>query len=372
MCQTSPRQSAPARPTFRTIKSLLVREASIDRRGARVKRGNLRDRELPSIVVPSTGWSIDSIASYIRSFFRIESRWNVSGDITIMDQKLWLHLRMNGRDLYTSATGVDSQHPDDLFGPAAQKVIENTDPYILAASISRIDESRSVEIAERIISDWPATDPSVAWAHNLIGNTLYDQGKKDDAMAEYREAIRLQPRFGLPHTSLGIVLNAEGKSEEAVTECQKGIDLDPKSPSAHAGFCYVLGVMHKSEAAKTECDTAINEYRMSIETDPYEPTPHVKMALLLRSLGRTDQAIKEFRTALDLAPHDVLTHIDLGLTMLQQGKIKDAVVEFQKAIEINPRLPTTHRSLSKALSLQGNEESAKAELEKALALEGSH
>jgi hypothetical protein len=65
--------------------------------------------ELPSIAVPSTGWSVDAIASFIRSFFRIESRWNVSGDITIADNKLWLHLRMNGRDLYTTAAGVDPQ-----------------------------------------------------------------------------------------------------------------------------------------------------------------------------------------------------------------------------------------------------------------------
>jgi hypothetical protein len=81
-----------------------------------------RQADLPSIVVPSTSLSTEALAAQIRRFFRIQSRSNVSGEVTIVDEKLWLRLRKNGRDLYASVTGVDPKRPDGLFAAAAQEI----------------------------------------------------------------------------------------------------------------------------------------------------------------------------------------------------------------------------------------------------------
>jgi hypothetical protein len=113
--------------------------------------------DLPSIVVPSTTLSTETLAAQIRRFFHIDSRWNVSGEITKVDKKLWLRLRMNGRDLYVSPAGVDPKHPRDLFAAAAEKVFEKTDPYILAASLYNTEPDKCLEKARRII-DRPAKE----------------------------------------------------------------------------------------------------------------------------------------------------------------------------------------------------------------------
>ena len=122
--------------------------------------------DLPSIVVPSTALSTETIAAQIRSLFHIVSRSNVSGEITIVDKKLWLRLRMNGRDLYTSPSGSDLERPDDLFPLAAQKIFEETDPYILATFLADADPGKSLELASRIISR-SGKDPTIALAHGL-------------------------------------------------------------------------------------------------------------------------------------------------------------------------------------------------------------
>ena len=41
------------------------------------------------------------------------------------------------------------------------------------------------------------------------------QGKHDEAVAAYREAIRLKPDVAVAHSNLGIVLIAQGKLDEA-------------------------------------------------------------------------------------------------------------------------------------------------------------
>jgi tetratricopeptide (TPR) repeat protein len=333
--------------------------------------GVLQQNEEPKIVVPSTGWSVDVIASYIRTLLHIEGPWNVSGDITESNKKLWLHLRMNGRDLFESTEGVDPENPDALFTEAAKRVIERADPYTLAASINRIDQNKSLEVLNRIISYWPATDPNVAWAHNLRGNMLGEQGKKEDAVAEYREAIRLQPGFGLAYTGLGYGLLDENKPEEALAASQKGVDLDPQSPGAHSAKCYVLSAMKKPDEAKTECETAISIIQKIIEADPYNASSLARLGFILRRMGRSPEALAAFQAAIEVAPHDVLTHIDLGRSLLVKGDRARAMAEFQAAIKLNPNLPSAHEDLGALLHQMGDHVGADLEADKALALRES-
>ena len=49
-----------------------------------------------------------------------------------------------------------------------------------------------------------------------------DQGKLDEAIAEYREAIRLKPDYAEAHNNLGIALTRQGKLDEAIAEYRDG------------------------------------------------------------------------------------------------------------------------------------------------------
>jgi tetratricopeptide (TPR) repeat protein len=56
-----------------------------------------------------------------------------------------------------------------------------------------------------------------AEAHYNLDNVLYEQGKLDEALAAYREAMRIKPDFAEAHSNLGAAaLNEQGKRDEAV------------------------------------------------------------------------------------------------------------------------------------------------------------
>jgi len=228
--------------------------------------------DLRSIVVPTIGLSLETVAADIRTFFHIAGRWNISGEVTLAQKQLWLRLRMNGRDFYASANRVDPERPDDLLAPAAEKVFELADPYIAAAYLFRRDPSKSLEIASRMIADRPDTDPSVPWAHNAVGNILSDQHKTREAIAAYRKAIELDSRFGLPHIGLGLVLFGQGKNDEAITEDREAIKLDPRSAEPHGALGLVLFALGKTEEAIGEC-------RKAIELDPRLAGAHGALGL---------------------------------------------------------------------------------------------
>jgi tetratricopeptide (TPR) repeat protein len=187
--------------------------------------------DLPSIVVPTVGLSLETTAANIRTFFPNTGRWNISGELTIVQKQLWLRLRMNGRDFFTSPNGADPERPDDLLAPAAEKVFELADPYIAAWFLRRRDPSKSLELAKRIITDRPETDQNVPWGHNMIGVLLSNQNKIDEAVAEYEEAIKLNPNFANAHSNLGLALIAQNENEKGIAECRKANELDPSSPS---------------------------------------------------------------------------------------------------------------------------------------------
>jgi tetratricopeptide (TPR) repeat protein len=208
--------------------------------------------DLPSIVVPAIGVSPETIAADIRTFFHIPGRWNISGELTIAQKQLWLRLRMNGRDFFTSPDGVDPERPDDLLAAAAEQVFELADPYTAAVSLYQRDRSKSLEMARRIIADQTETDPIVSGAHNLAGIILSDQHKTEEAIGEYQKAIKLDPRDPLPHTLLGNALIDKNKTEEAIAEYRKAIKLDPRDPLPHQILAIVLRAQGRTKEADAE------------------------------------------------------------------------------------------------------------------------
>jgi tetratricopeptide (TPR) repeat protein len=62
---------------------------------------------------------------------------------------------------------------------------------------------------------------------------LQEQGKLDEAMAEYRRAIQLDPKGAPSYYQLGIVLRARGRAEEAIAAFGKAAALDSGGAMGH-------------------------------------------------------------------------------------------------------------------------------------------
>jgi tetratricopeptide (TPR) repeat protein len=317
--------------------------------------------DLPSIVVPTVGVSLETIAADVRTFFHIPGRSNISGEFTVVQNRLRLRLRLNGQDIFTSPDGVDLERPNELLAPAAENIIELADPYIAAASLFKRDPRKCLEKARRIIVDNRETD-QIPWAHNLVCVILLGQHNADDAIAECKKAIDLAPRLSVPHVSLGNALRDQHRFEEAIAEYRTAIALDPRYSIAHHG----LGIALEHQGTTNE---AIAEYRTAIDLDPLDAFIHTSLGFALRKV-KTGEAIAEYQKAIDLDSLYALPHNGLGGALRSQGKTDEAIVEYRKAIELDPRDAEFHNNLGLALRDQDKtDEEAIAELRKAKELD---
>lgn len=77
-------------------------------------------------------------------------------------------------------------------------------------------------------------------ARNLLGNALYAQGRRDEALRHYEEAVRLRPNYDVARNNLGRTLADLGKSERALSEFSEALRLNPSQPEAHLNLGIAL------------------------------------------------------------------------------------------------------------------------------------
>ncbi len=89
--------------------------------------------------------------------------------------------------------------------------------------------------------------PEFVTAHYMLGHLLEQQGRREEAIAEYRETIRLRPEYGAAHYTLANALDDSGKHDEAMSEYREVIRLDPTNADAHNALGNVLDVQGKHD-----------------------------------------------------------------------------------------------------------------------------
>jgi len=137
-------------------------------------------------------------------------------------------------------------------------------------------------------------------AHVNLGVAFEQQGRREDALAQYQEALRLDPRLAQAHNNLGNLLDEMGKPEQALAQYREAVRLKPNAPLAHVN----LG----SELAQLgQYDEAMREYVEAARLDPGDPRPRYLMGKALLRKGHDAEAIVQLHEALRLNPNDFQT-----------------------------------------------------------------
>jgi len=135
---------------------------------------------------------------------------------------------------------------------------------------------------------------SEAQQHNNRGLELHNAGKIDEAIAEYSEAIRLDPELVEPYNNRGAAYNDKGEYALAVKDLKRAIELDPS-------FAMAYNNLGNSYLGMGDYERAILEYTEAIERDENLLEAHANRGMLLAKLGRDAEARYDLEKCIDLA-----------------------------------------------------------------------
>jgi tetratricopeptide (TPR) repeat protein len=148
-------------------------------------------------------------------------------------------------------------------------------------------------------------------AHNNLGTALVKEGKPQEALAHYAEALRIRPDYLDVYYNVGTIFMDQQRFGDAM-----------------AAYSEVL------------------------RRKPDHAYAHNNVGVLLKNLGRIDEAIAHYSEAVRLDPGHANAHYNLGNALASQGKVAEAIEQYTRALELRPANETMRSALEELRSRQ--------------------
>jgi Tfp pilus assembly protein PilF len=170
--------------------------------------------------------------------------------------------------------------------------------------------------------------------HNKLGNILFQEGKLQEAISHYTEAMRINPNFVEGHNNMGNALFRQGKTEEAITHYRNALRYTLDYADVHNNLGVALAHQGKIQEAAPHFSEALR-------INPDYAEAHNNLGALLAQQGKFQEAMSHFSETIRIKPDFAEAHFYLGLTYLMMGNRDSALREYKVLKTINPDLANT-------------------------------
>ncbi|NET76672.1 tetratricopeptide repeat protein [Okeania sp. SIO1F9] len=170
-------------------------------------------------------------------------------------------------------------------------------------------------------------------------NQLLREGKLDDAVAAYREAIALNPDFSHAHHNLGEALVKVGQIEEAIAAFGQAVAINPQA----SWSLYNLGVLLQRQGQFQE---AVGYYRRAVEQKTDVPEFYLGLGAVLVKLGQWSEAEQCLDKVVNMLYANVVrlngtslqteAYYYLGAAKSGQQQWSEAVEFYRQSWEMSP------------------------------------
>ena len=201
------------------------------------------------------------------------------------------------------------------------KLAEAHTPLALLLCLNDFDMAGSVSEFQRAI----ALNPNDATAHQWFGEpTLTALGRFDEAIAEEKRAIELEPLSPNNNTDLGWILIMARRYDDAIAQLHKAVKIDPTFYYAHV----ILGVALQ---AKGELAAAIAEY-VKAEQLGGDLESRPLLATAKAQSGDKSAAVQMLAELDELSHHRYVRAYYRALLCLSLGKRDEAIRWLEQSV----------------------------------------
>ena len=305
---------------------------------------------------------------------------------------------------------------------AGALIAQTASPEALLKEAESLHQAGKLDQAIKDYRLFLAQYPDVVPVRSNLGAALAAAGRYQEAITEYKRALRLQP---LPQIRLNLALAyykavqltaaavellplhaadpANLKIALLLADCyfrlgeyKKTVELLEPLETAHPdeeGLIYLLGMalirsgqVHKGEvlvnkilrngnsaeahlmlgAARLEildASGAVDELSAAVKLDPKLPLAHYLYGNALLTLGHREDAMECFRQELAIDPNEFGSNLYLGVMLNQGESYKEAIPYLARALQVRPGDPAVRYQIAIVQIGMGNLEPARKSLE---------
>ncbi len=212
-------------------------------------------------------------------------------------------------------------------------------------------------------------DPMGAEARYGMGSVYLKQDKIREAKESFTEALKLTASY--PDTltnawnNLGLIATREGKTEDAVGYFQEALRLNPEHFIAREN----LGNAYRQEK---RWDEAREELEKAVTLKPDDPEANYSLGMVFAQADQTKRAYELLGKALQYRPGYPEALNNLGVLYLRTGHTEEAVARFEECIRVAPRFDQSYINLARVYAIEGEANKARVVLGDLLKLRPDH
>lgn len=232
--------------------------------------------------------------------------------------------------------------------------LDNREREVLASFAARVDRN----------------DPG---ALNNLGVLYFRKGMYEDAIVQFKSALKIDARFDLARENLQYLFSETGTEDPDVSRWKEEVEQDPENVEALLRLgvsCQNMGRqkeamevlgrvverkpgnfmarLHLGSVLKARglYQQALEHYLFAGENVGTSAVYHTDLGEIYYNLGRTDEAISELRNAIKLDADYWRSHFLLSFAYGDVGQFQDALEESRVASRLNPSFQNTEANLA--------------------------
>jgi tetratricopeptide (TPR) repeat protein len=196
------------------------------------------------------------------------------------------------------------------------------------------------------------------------GFARQEKGDLDGALADYNEAISLDPHNIEALSRRALAERDKGKWDAALADYNSVLAYAPDNADAYSNRGYV-------KQTKGDLDGALADYSEALSLKPTSAEAFYNVGLIKVRRGDIDGGIEAFNKALDLNPKLARAYYNRGNAKSTEGNIDGAIADYTQSIELDPTNAMACFDRGEARMTKGDSAGALADFTQAIAKDGS-
>jgi tetratricopeptide (TPR) repeat protein len=199
--------------------------------------------------------------------------------------------------------------------------------YGKVASISSA-EATLIERKIAVVANTPRPTDQQLSAEQYFTNalSLQNTGNNEQAIAQYTEALRLNPSFAAAYYNRAIIFHDTGEFNAAIEDYSAVIRLKPKAVAY-----YNRGISYYD---KGDYENAIADFDEAIRLTPNYEAAYYNRGNALLSLGKFDEAIRNYTETLKLNSQSLNGWFNRSIARKANGDVDGAAADYQEYIRL--------------------------------------
>jgi clan AA aspartic protease (TIGR02281 family) len=231
-----------------------------------------------------------------------------------------------------------------------------------AAYYDQSDYDRAIaDFSEAIKLDPSIVPPSFALAYNRRGHAYFEKKNYDSAIADYDEAITLDSSSAEVYLNRGTAYNGKQDYDRAIPDFDRALQLDPNSARAYnnRGFAYFR---------KNDTDRAIADYSEAVKHNPNYAIAYDNRGDAYLKKDDYDRAIADYSEAVRSNPNYAIAYNDRGNAYFKKNDYDRAIADYSEAVRSNPNYATGYDNRGFAYFRKNDPDRAIADYNEAIRL----